>query len=169
MKIKVFSIYLKFTSAAIILILLYASSACSMDSDDKSVPMGTFNVNGTIVEENEENTPISGAKVELGLPYLQNEDTLIYYVTSFTTGNKGTFNLDITEYPQPQKFKLKIEDTYEEKRFESIIRTVDFINPSFTGGNGGWYAGETFKDMGLIKISLKKSDKANNNPDETIQ
>ena len=153
MNIKVLSICLKITTT--ILILLYAS-ACSLDSDDTTIPMATFTVTGTIVEDNEDNTPLSGVRVDLGFPYLNAEgDTLIYYVDNLTTEAKGTFSLNITEYPQPQKFKLKVEDTNEPKRFDTTIRAVDFINPSFSGG-------KTTKDMGMIKVNMKITEGPNN-------
>lgn len=162
MNIKVFSTFLKITSAT--LMLLYVSS-CSLDSDDANVPLGKFIVTGTIVEDNEDNTPLSDVRVALGFPYLSTQgDTLIYYVDSLRTEDKGTFSLSITEYPQPQKFKLKIEDINDPKRFDTAIRNIDFINPSFTGGNGSSDAGETVKEMGLIKMSLKTVE---GNPDNT--
>lgn len=157
MKIKVLSIYLKI--ASVILIFLCVS-ACSADSDDIVVPMARFYVTGTIVENDGKGTPISGAKVALGLPYVYYGDTLIYYIDSLQTKGEGVFKLSILEFPQPQKFTLKIEDTgsIPDGRFETKTPRIDFINPSFSNGNGSWFAGEVERDLGIIKIDIIRNE-----------
>ncbi len=155
MTIKVLSYYLKITIITLVLAGVYS---CSNDEEGYVVPTARFVVSGTLVEDNPEAEDIylSGIKVSLGIPYEDKGNKGILYLDSLTTKEDGRFILSIIEYPQPQKFVLKIEnvDVGGNGSFETIFQDVDFINPSFNNGNGGWFAGDTERNLGLIKINI---------------
>ena len=101
-------------------------------------------------------------KVAIGHPYTDGSGVKrTYYVDSIVTNNTGGFDLSIRDFPTSQKFVIKYEDTdaAQNGSYGLTTDTVRFENPSFTGEKEGWYAGETTKDLGKVKLSPETDKK----------
>lgn len=158
MKFKAYSLYSKIIS---FLLLLLGFTSCDPEGGGSSiaeygVPSAKFKVKGTLVDKTNDSKLVSGVKVAIGHPYVDGAGIKeTYYVDSIVTNNTGGFDLSITDFPMSQKFVIKYEDTdaAQNGNYGLTIDTVRFENPSFTGEKEGWYAGETTKDLGKVKLS----------------
>ncbi len=166
MKIKALSIYSKILS---FLLILLGFSSCGNNGDDGDdgdmmlmygTPTAKFIVKGKIV--NEKDKDLSGLKVALGRVNTWSESgKATYYVDSVNTDTQGLFKVSIQDFPTNQKFVIRYEDVDGEQNglIETVIDTVRFEKPKFTNGSGAWYAGETTKDLGTIKLESFKEEK----------
>lgn len=159
MKFKACILYSKIIS---FLLVLLGFTSCDSEGGggggiaEYGTPSAKFVVKGTLVDEANSSTAISGVKVAIGHPYTDVAGVMkTYYVDSIVTDGTGKFDLNIEAFPMPQKFVVKYEDidTAQNENYGLTIDTVRFENPSFTGGSGNWYAGETSKDLGKVKLS----------------
>ena len=156
MKIRFVSFYSKIISFFLVLL---GFSSCDSDGGggggsiaEYGVPTAKFKVKGTLVDKTDSSVSISGVKVAIGQLYRDGTGQRTFYVDSIVTNNTGGFDLGVTDFPMSQKFVIKYEDTDKNKNYGLVIDTVRFDNPSFTGGSGGWYAGEATKDLGKVKL-----------------
>lgn len=160
MKLKAISFYSSVLS--FLLVLLGFSSCSAIDpKDEYGVPSAKFKVNGSLVDEIDNSVSITGMKVAIGQLRRDGAELNAYYVDSMVTNNTGEFNLSLIDFPLPQRFVIKYEDTdaAQNGNYGLIIDTIQFENPSFTDGNGSWYKGEIVKDLGKVKISRKEDKK----------
>ena len=76
--------------------------------------------------------------------------------TSFTDAN-GKYSLDITNFPANQSFVVKFEDIdgTANGEYQSLLSTVEFIDPEYTNGSGNWYEGETSQ---TLNVNLKDKE-----------
>jgi len=163
MKMKFLSLFSKILS---FLLIFLGFSACDGNDDDGGgtvcmygTPTAKFIVKGQVVDE--ENNAVSGLKVALGKVYSSyGNPQSTYYIDSINTDAKGKFNLTVGEFPKDQKFVIKYEDTDAEQKGKLGITTdtVRFEKPKFVNGDNSWYAGETTKDLGVVKIGLPKQE-----------
>ncbi len=156
MKIKVVSIYSKILY---FLLVLLGFSSCDMGGEEYGTPTAKFIIKGKTVDK--ENKAISGLKVALGeINTWYGNGKTTYYVDSVSTDAQGLFKISIQDFPAEQKYVIRYEDVDGEQNglIETVIDTVRFEKPDFTNGSGGWYAGETTKDLGTIKLDLSKND-----------
>lgn len=154
MKLKVCTLYSKIIS---LLLVMLGFTACDSEEGggiaEYGTPSAKFIVKGALVDKTANNKGISGMKVAIGYPYADGKRT--YYIDSIVTNNTGAFDVNIRDFPTSQKFVIKYEDTStsQEGNFGIAIDTVRFEKPSFTGGSGSWYRGETTKDLGKVELS----------------
>lgn len=158
MKIKLLSAYSRILS--FVLVFLGFQSCSTVDpKDEYGAPSAKFIVKGKVENGDKE---VSGLKVALGVvDYYSSNSKKAYYVDSVNTDAKGLFRVSIQDFPTSQKFVIKYEDIDGEKNglLETVIDTVRFDNPSFTNGSGGWYVGETTKDLGTVKLNSSNPEK----------
>lgn len=156
MKIKVVSIYSKILY---FLLVLLGFSSCDMGGEEYGTPTAKFTIKGKTVDK--DNKAISGLKVALGEINRSGNGKTTYYVDSVSTDIRGVFKISFQDFPAEQKFVIRYEDVGREQNglIKTIIDTVRFEKPDFTNGSGGWYAGETTKDLGTIKLDFSKNDK----------
>jgi len=144
------------------ILLIAGFNSCSLDdSDSVSDLTAQFVVSGRVVDANADDVAVNDAMVSLGMLFEKNKgDTVVIYLDSIKTEDKGNFKLHIREFPQSQKFLLKVSDTYtgDNKRFEAKSQMVYFTNPSFENGNGSWYVGEVENKLGIIKVEFYNKD-----------
>lgn len=157
MKIRLLSAYSRVLS--FFLVFLGFQSCSIIDSKDEyGTPSAKFIVKGKVENGNKE---VSGLKVALGVINNGYGTGKVCYVDSVNTDVKGLFKVSIKDFPTSQKFVIKYEDIDGEKNglLETVIDTVRFDNPSFTNGSGGWYVGETTKDLGTVKLNSSNPEK----------
>lgn len=157
MKIKLLSVYSRILS--FVLVFLGFQSCSTVDpKDEYGTPSAKFIVKGKVENGDKE---VSGLKVALGVINKGYDKEKVRYVDSVNTDVKGLFKVSIKDFPTSQKFVIKYEDIDEEKNglLETVIDTVRFDNPSFTNGSGGWYVGETTKDLGTVKLNSSNPEK----------
>lgn len=159
MKLRAYTFYSKVISFFLVML---GFTSCDSESGggggmaEYGTPSAKFIVKGTLVDKTDGSTGISGMKVVIG--QLETDGAGLkrtYYVDSIVTNNTGGFNLNITDFPISQKFVIKYEDTdgAQNGNYGLTVDTVRFENPSFTGGSGSWYRGETTKDLDKVKLS----------------
>jgi len=125
--------------------------ACDTSDDEDYKATATFTVSGFIIDDVTGDS-LSNVKVSLGVPLPTEGQQQIIYTASTVTDDKGGFRLSVTDYPQQQKYTLKIEPATEDISFPILTKPVEFINPSFINSNGVWYAGEAIKDLDTIEV-----------------
>lgn len=157
MKIGLLSVYSRVLS--FVLIFLGFHSCSTVDPKvEYGTPSAKFIVKGKVENGDKE---VSGLKVALGVINNGYDTGKVRYVDSVKTDVKGLFNVSIQDFPTIQKFVIKYEDIDGEKNglLETVIDTVRFDNLSFTNGSGGWYVGETTKDLGTVKLNSSNPEK----------
>jgi putative lipoprotein (rSAM/lipoprotein system) len=159
MTLKTLLLYSKLLS---FLLVLLGLTACDSDggssgnATEYNTPSAKFVVKGTLVDKIANPAGISGMKVAIGHPY---EDEaggkMIFYVDSVVTNRTGAFIVNFRDFPASQTFVVKYEDTSmsQEGNYGLTVDTIRFEKPSFTGGNGRWYRGETTKNLGKVDLS----------------
>lgn len=107
------------------------------------VPHATFKVVGSVQSEETSNA-VPSIRVVMG------EDTAF-------TDESGNYQVGNMDFPTDQVFLVEFEDIDGEinGEYQSLDTIVEFIDPEFSGGSGGWDSGETKKE---INVKLKDKE-----------
>ena len=134
---------------AFFLSVLGIGGACSMNSCmygspamEYGTPFATFIIDGNVTDENSEDI--------LGIKVVMEYDTTL-------TDSQGKFQTKTNAWPDNQDFTLQLKDIDGELNgsYEDLDTVIQFTDPIFEGGEGGWYDGEVKKEVDII---LKKKD-----------
>ncbi|MBN1950242.1 MAG: radical SAM-associated putative lipoprotein [Bacteroidales bacterium] len=106
-------------------------------------PNATFIVKGE-VKSASGSSAIPSVRVVLG------------YDTAYSDAS-GKYEVKVGEFPEDQVFLVEFRDVdgSENGEYQPLDTLVEFIDPEFTGGDGGWDAGETSKDVDVNMKSVK--------------
>lgn len=106
-------------------------------------PYATFKVIGQVQSETNSNT-LPSIRVVMG------EDT------TFTDAS-GNYQVENMDFPKGQVFLVEFEDIdgVSNGEYQPLDTIVEFTNPVFSGGSGGWDSGETDKE---INVRLKDKE-----------
>ena len=138
------------TLISILLSILGFGAACSLSSCEYGIiaveygtPNATFKVKGSVKSEETSNN----------LPYIRvvmGEDTAF-------TDESGNYHVENIDFPDDQTFLVEFKDIDGETNgeYEPLDTIVEFIDPEFSGGSGGWDNGETEKE---INVKLKDKE-----------
>jgi len=112
-------------------------------SVEYGTPFATFKVNGNVKSEVTSNT-IPNIRVIMG------SDTAF-------TDESGNYQVSNTEFPTNQTFLVEFKDIDGEMHgeYQPLDTLVEFIDPEFSGGTGGWDSGETEKELN-VKLKDKE-------------
>ncbi len=145
------SIFKRFNGLISFLIsILGFGAACSLSSCEYGTPAveygtpyATFKVNGNVKSEITSNS-VPNIRVVMG------------YDTTFTD-ESGNYQLSNTEFPEDQTFLMEFKDIDGETNgeYQPLDTIVEFIDPEFSGGTGGWDSGETEKE---VNVKLKDKE-----------
>jgi len=142
-KHSLFSLFNKIS----LLIISILGFAC--DPDDIRVeygcPNADFKINGTVVNE-VTNTKISNIRV-----ILSDTQNGIYNRDTVYTNEYGGFEVRVNESPSTTSLMLSFDDIDGQVngQFQSLDSIVEFNDPTFEGGDGSWYYGETSKEVNV--------------------
>jgi putative lipoprotein (rSAM/lipoprotein system) len=129
----------------ILLGILGFASACKpeTEADEYGCPYATFRVKGTI-KDNTNNQAINNIRITMG------------YGTAVSDAN-GNFEVSDVSYPLDTTYQIKLEDVdgVLNGEYSALDTTVSFKNAKYTHGDGGWYSGETSKQV-EYKMKPKK-------------
>jgi len=138
------------TLLSFLLSILGFGAACSLSGCEYGIlvaeygtPYATFKVNGNVKsEETSDNIP--NIRVVMGVD------------TAFTDA-QGNFQVSASDFPDDQTFLVEFKDIDGETNgeYQPLDTIVEFIDPEFTGGSGGWDNGETEKE---INVELKDKE-----------
>lgn len=138
------------TIIRLLLSVLGFGAACSLNACEYGTPAveygtpsATFKIIGNVKSEQTSN-PVSNIRVVMG------------YDTTFTDG-AGNYKVANTEFPKDQTFLIEFKDIDGETNgaYQPLDTIVEFIDPEFSGGSGGWDNGETEKEM---NVNLKETE-----------
>lgn len=135
------------TLISFLLSILGFGTACSVGGCDPGVeygtPHATFKVKGSVKSEVTSNS-LPGIRVVMGAD------------TAFTDVS-GSYQVMNIEFPIDQVFLVEFSDTDGEANgeYQPLDTIVEFTNPDFSGGSGGWDSGETVKE---INVELKDKE-----------
>ncbi len=138
------------TIIRILLSVLGFGAVCSLNSCDDDngaveygTPYATFKVMGKVKSEQTSN-PVSNIRVIMG------SDTTF-------SDESGNFQVSNTDFPESQSFKVEFKDIDGETNgaYQSLDTIVEFVDPEFSGGSGGWDNGKTEKEM---NVNLKDTE-----------
>lgn len=106
-------------------------------------PFATFKVKGNVQSEITSNS-VPNIRVVIG------SDTTL-------TDESGNYELSNTEFPGNQTLLVEFADIDGETNgeYQPLDTIVEFIDPEFTGGSGGWDSGETEKE---VNVKLKNKE-----------
>lgn len=107
------------------------------------VPSAKYIINGTI-QDRESNTPIKDIKVSINQQTVTADAQGKYEITENGSGADMTFNIQFTD-----------EDGPANGEYNDLDTIIEFKNPQFENGDGGWYAGETSEEFD-IKLTPKQ-------------
>lgn len=134
----------------LLLSLLGFGAACSLNSCEYGTPAveygtpyATFKVKGTVKSE-VTSSAIPDIRVVMG-----NDTTF--------TDESGNYNVSYTEFPKDQSFVVEFDDIDGDVKgaHQPLDTIVEFKDPTFSGGTGGWDRGETEKEVS-VKLSAKE-------------
>ena len=141
-------VYKRFNALiGILLSLLGFGAVCSLNScepiPEYGTPHATFKVIGSVKSEATSNV-LPGIRVVMG------------YDTSFTDAS-GNYQVENRDFPDDQTFLVEFKDVDGETNgeYQPLDTIVEFIDPEFSGGSGGWDSGETEKE---INVELKDEE-----------
>ena len=106
-------------------------------------PHATFRINGNVKsEQTSDNLP--GIRVVMGMD------------TAFTD-EQGNYQVRSVDFPDDRTYLLEFKDIDGtlNGEYQSLDTIVEFTDPEFTGGSGGWDWGETEKE---INVKLKDKE-----------
>lgn len=138
------------TLLSFLLSILGFGAACSLSGCEYGSPMyeygtphATFKVNGNVKSE-VTSDDLPGIRVILDLD------------TAFTD-EQGNYQVRTIEFPKDQTFLVEFKDIDGEANgeYQPLDTIVEFIDPEFTGGSGGWDQGETEKE---VNVKLKDKE-----------
>jgi putative lipoprotein (rSAM/lipoprotein system) len=141
MKIKILKTYNVLIAG--LLAILGFTTACD-SKDEYGTPSAKFIVNG-IVKSSGSDQPIENIRVTMKGD------------TSYTDANGKYQVVDKWGFPSDQTNNIKFQDIdgAVNGEFYDLDTIVEFKDPTFTGGDGHWYSGETSKDFDT-KLTHKK-------------
>ena len=138
------------TLLSFLLSILGFGAACSLSGCEYGplvveygTPQATFKVNGNVKSEmTSENLP--------GIRVVMETDTAF-------TDEHGNYQVGIIDFPKDQTFLVEFKDIDGEANgdYQPLDTIVEFTDPEFTGGSGGWDWGETEKE---INVKLKDKE-----------
>ena len=138
------------TLLSFLLSVLGFGAACSINSCEYGTPaveygtpFGTFKVNGSVRSEaSSDNIP--NIRVVMG------EDTAY-------TDESGNYQVKNIDFPVDQTFLVEFKDIDGEinGEYQPLDTIVEFVDPEFSGGSGGWDSGETGKEL---HVKLKDTE-----------
>ena len=144
-------VYKRFNALiGILLSLLGFGAACSLGSceygtfmAEYGTPHATFKVIGSVKSEATSNV-LPSIRVVMGSD------------TSFSDAS-GNYQVENRDFPNDQTFLVEFKDVDGEANgeYQPLDTIVEFIDPEFTGGSGGWDNGETEKE---INVELKDKE-----------
>jgi putative lipoprotein (rSAM/lipoprotein system) len=138
------------TLISFLLSILGFGAACSLGSCEYGLPPveygtphATFIVKGIVKAEVTSNN-LPSIRVVMG------EDTAF-------TDESGNYQVKNIEFPKDQTFMVEFKDIDGETNgeYQPLDMIVEFIDPEFSGGSGGWDSGETEKE---INVKLKDKE-----------
>jgi len=145
------AIYKKYnTLLSFLLTVLGFGAACSISSCEYGTPaveygtpFATFKVNGSVRSE-ATSDQIPNIRVVMG------EDTAY----TDASGNYQVANMD---FPGDQTFMVEFKDIDgpSDGEYQPLDTIVEFVDPEFSGGSGGWDSGETEEE---IHVKLKDKE-----------
>ena len=129
---------------AALLAILGFSGACSDHVDEYGSPSAKFIIKGKVLSVKIEK-PISNIRISM------QEDTTY----SDTEGNYEV--IDRWGFPTDYIYTVQFRDIdgTVNGEYEPLDTLIEFINPTFTGGDGNWYQGETEKTLD-VKLNSKE-------------
>ena len=134
----------------LLLSILGFGTACSIGGCEYGLPPveygtphATFKVIGNVRSE----------ATSDNLPFIR---VVMGYDTAFTD-ESGNYQVKNIEFPQDQTFLVEFKDVEGEANgeYQPLDTIVEFIDPEFSGGSGGWDNGETKKE---INVELKDKE-----------
>jgi putative lipoprotein (rSAM/lipoprotein system) len=138
------------TLISFLLSILGFGAACSLSSCEYGAPYyeygtphATFKVIGSVEAEATSNK----------LPYIR---VVMGDDTAFTD-ESGNYQVGNRDFPDDQVFLVEFKDIDGETNgeYQPLDTIVEFIDPEFSGGSGGWDNGETEKE---INVKLKDKE-----------
>ena len=138
------------TLISFMLSILGFGTACSLSSCEYGAPYveygtpyATFKVKGNVQSEVTSNS-LPSIRVVMG------EDTAF-------TDVSGNYQVKNIEFPNDQVFLVEFTDIDGETNgeYQPLDTIVEFTDPNFSGGSGGWDSGETEKE---INVKLKDKE-----------
>ncbi len=145
------SIFKRFSGLISFLIsILGFGAACSLSSceygtpaAEYGTPYATFKVNGNVKSE----------VTSINIPNIR---VVMGYDTTFTD-ESGNYQILNTDFPDDQTFLIEFKDIDSEANgeYQPLDTIVEFIDPEFSEGTGGWDSGETEKE---VNVKLKDKE-----------
>lgn len=133
-----------------LLSILGFGAVCSLSSceygtpaAEYGTPYATFKVNGSVKSDMTSNV-LPSIRVVMG------------YDTTFTD-EAGNYQVENQDFPDDQIFLVEFQDIDGDLNgeYQPLDTIVNFIDPEFSGGSGGWDNGETDKE---INVKLKDKE-----------
>ena len=132
---------------AFLLSVLGVGEACSFTgcamygspAEEYGTPSARFKVHGTVTSEDSLKIPNIRIVMETDTDY---------------TGINGEFAVETVSFPLSQDFLIEFDDIdgAVNGAFQSKDTLVSFEDPQFVNGDGGWFEGETSKE---VDVALK--------------
>ena len=134
---------------SLLLTILGFGAVCSIGSCAYGTPLeygtphATYKVQGSVKSE-VTSSNLSYIRVVMG------EDTTF-------TDESGNYQVENIDFPDDQVFLLEFKDIDGDFNgdYQPLDTIVEFIDPEFSGGSGGWYSGETEKE---VNVKLKDKE-----------
>ena len=122
------------TFIVICLTILGFAVSCKKQPDEYGTPIATFKVMGNVTNK-QNNEKIKDLQV------------IMLSDTNITDSNGFYTVINFNGNPSDQTYYIKFRDidSIVNGDFENLDTIVQFINPTFTNGDGDWYSGETTK------------------------
>jgi putative lipoprotein (rSAM/lipoprotein system) len=135
---------LSISNAVIAVLLSLLGCAVKESPDEYGTPSADFIISGNVSSN-------TGAPVKNIAVVMREENTALHYADSTGTDNNGNYRAVANTFPTSATYQLTFSDTDGEENgaFKDTTLTVEFDNPQFTGGEGHWYAGETYKEVNI--------------------
>ncbi|MDF1574584.1 MAG: radical SAM-associated putative lipoprotein [Bacteroidales bacterium] len=130
------------TLISLLLSILGFGAACSLTgceygplAVEYGTPHAFFKVNGNVKSEMT-STNLPNIRVVLG-------------VDTAYTDEQGNYQVGTMDFPDDQAYLVEFKDIDggSNGAYQPLDTIVEFIDPEFTGGSGGWDQGETEKEL----------------------
>lgn len=137
------------TLISFMLSILGFGAVCSLSSCEYGSPMveygtpfATFIIKGSVKSEVTSNN----------LPYIR----VVMGADTAFSDESGNYQVENIDFPLDQTFLVEFKDIDGETNgeYQPLDTIVEFVDPEFSGGSGGWDSGETEKE-----INVKLEDK----------
>ncbi len=149
-KVKVFLLRRSNSVIRYLLTILGFGAVCSFNGCmygdpivEYGTPTATFKVKGTV-------------KSEVTSDAIPNIKVVMRDVTTYTD-DQGNFTISTRDFPADQSFLVEFDDIdgAVNGNYQPLDTLVEFIDPQFLGGSGGWDSGETEKE---VNVKLKEKN-----------